>query len=209
MHHRYEPPTDPAARVFHQTLGTGDPYRDSPTITTPATGPIEAFPGQARTTGLRRLSKLTWRATQLSAVTAVGFATLFARTAPTQAASQVSTAPSTEPSVSASSAGSPTASAGHRQHPRARMTTPGVQPSARPDQPATASAAGSSSPSSPSSSSSSSQAPSSSAPSSPSPHSSSPSPTLAPPSSAPAPAPSPSTAPAPKPTVSSTSHAGG
>ncbi len=37
--------------------------------------------GEERTEGLRRLSRLTWRATQLSAVTAVGFAALFAHTA--------------------------------------------------------------------------------------------------------------------------------
>src|SRR5690349_16159238 len=43
-------------------------------------------PGAARAAGLRRLSRLTWRATQLSAVAAVGFAALFARTAPAQKA---------------------------------------------------------------------------------------------------------------------------
>src|SRR5580700_5431908 len=64
--------------------------------------------GSARSAGLRRLSRLTWRATQLSAVTAVGFATLFARTAPVQTADQTTTAPSTGPSVSVSSAGTPT-----------------------------------------------------------------------------------------------------
>jgi hypothetical protein len=209
MHHRYEPPTDPAARVFHQTLGTGDPYRDSPTITTPATGPIEEFPGQARATGLRRLSKLTWRATQLSAVTAVGFATLFARTAPAQAVSETTRAPSTEASASASLAGTPTHSAGHRHYKRARTTTPGVRPTAQAGQAATAPSTGSSSPGP---SNSSSKAPSSSAPSSSSPHSSSAPPTLAPPSSAPAPAPPPSSAPAPPPPpppVSSGSHGGG
>ena len=42
----------------------------------------EEQPGATRAAGLRRLSRLTWRATQLSAVTAVGLATLFARTAP-------------------------------------------------------------------------------------------------------------------------------
>ena len=38
--------------------------------------------GQARSHGLRRLSRLTWRATQLGAMATVGFAVLFARTAP-------------------------------------------------------------------------------------------------------------------------------
>ena len=48
----------------------------------------EEPPGAARSAGLRRLSRLTWRATELSAVAAVGFATLFARTAPAQTADQ-------------------------------------------------------------------------------------------------------------------------
>ena len=38
--------------------------------------------GQARSSGLRRLSRLTWRATQLGTVATVGFAVVFARTAP-------------------------------------------------------------------------------------------------------------------------------
>jgi len=54
--------------------------------------PGEQQPGAARTSGLRRLSRLTWRATQLSAVTAVGLATLFARTAPAQTAAGDTTA---------------------------------------------------------------------------------------------------------------------
>jgi len=59
----------------------------------------EEHPGTARTTGLRRLSRLTWRATQLSAVTAVGFATLFARTAPPQTATGDSMAAWISPAV--------------------------------------------------------------------------------------------------------------
>ena len=54
--------------------------------------PPEQQPGAARSAGLRRLSRLTWRATQLSAVTAVGLATLFARTAPAQTAAGDTTA---------------------------------------------------------------------------------------------------------------------
>jgi hypothetical protein len=38
-------------------------------------------PEGARDDGIRRLSRLTWRVTQLSAVAIVGFATLFSRTA--------------------------------------------------------------------------------------------------------------------------------
>src|SRR5215469_5144123 len=101
MHNRYEPPTDPAAWAFHRTQGTGDPYRESPAATRPVPVIAEEQPGAAsdlpgpsaaaRTAGLRRLSRLTWRATQLSAVTAVGFATLFARTAPARTAAGHST----------------------------------------------------------------------------------------------------------------------
>src|SRR5260370_2793665 len=67
-------------------------------------------PGAARATGLRRLSRLTWRATQLSAVTAVGLATLFARTAPAQTAAGDSTAaPAATNSSPASAAASSSA----------------------------------------------------------------------------------------------------
>ena len=37
---------------------------------------------EARFRGLRRLSRLTWRAAQLGALATVGFAAVFARTAP-------------------------------------------------------------------------------------------------------------------------------
>jgi hypothetical protein len=53
----------------------GGGYRDHPTR-------LGEPPGESRSDGLRRLSRLTWRATQLGALATVGFATLFARTAP-------------------------------------------------------------------------------------------------------------------------------
>jgi hypothetical protein len=43
--------------------------------------------GEARSRGLRRLSRLTWRATQLGVIATVGFAAVFARTAPAVTAS--------------------------------------------------------------------------------------------------------------------------
>ena len=206
MRNGYEPPTDPAAWEFHQTQSTGDPYRDFPAVTRPVPTLAEEQPGAARSAGLRRLSRLTWRATQLSAVTAVGFATLFARTAPTQTVSQATTVPGIQPSASASSAGTPARSASHRHHKKGRAAGPDAQPTARAGQAATPTASGSRSSSSPSSPSTSSSSSSSGASGS---HSSSPAPTLAPPTSAPAPAPPPSSAPAPPPPVSSGSHGGG
>src|SRR5580700_5688762 len=93
--------------------------------------PQQEPPGAARSAGLRRLSRLTWRATQLSAVTAVGFATLFARTAPAQTADQATTAASTEPPAAASSAGTPAPSASQRHHPVHRNSASGVRPTAQ------------------------------------------------------------------------------
>src|SRR6516162_6892945 len=79
-------------------------------------------PGAARTAGLRRLSRLTWRATQLSAVTTVGFATFFARTAPAQTAAGDGTAAAavkTSPPVAAAVKTSPPAtSSSGRAYPR-------------------------------------------------------------------------------------------
>jgi hypothetical protein len=192
MRHRYEPPTDPAAWAFHQTHGTGDPYRDPPTVISaaPPATMIEEFPGEARAAGLSRLSRLTWRATQLSAVTAVGIATLFARTAPAQTTAQAAPAHSAKQSASASPSGSHASSAGKRRHiarPRANL-----KPTAQPGQAASSSASSSGTSGSSGGGSG-----------------SSPSPTLAPPKSTPAPAPPPSSAPAPPPTTSSGSHGGG
>ncbi|HCU94285.1 MAG TPA: hypothetical protein DHU96_16835, partial [Actinobacteria bacterium] len=58
QHTQVQPPLPPAGRYQDYAARYDEPV------------------GEARTAGLRRLSKLTWRATQLSAVTAVGFAAL-------------------------------------------------------------------------------------------------------------------------------------
>jgi hypothetical protein len=81
----------------------------------------EQHPGAARTEGLRRLSRLTWRVTQLSAVTAVGLATLFARAAPVQTTAGDGTP---APAVSTSPPGAaPSSSAPARTHrKRTRVT---------------------------------------------------------------------------------------
>src|SRR5262252_8942923 len=70
----------------------------------------------ARSAGLRRLFRLIWRATQLGALATVGFATLFARTAPAQTVSSPAhhmlsthaSSPTPSPSSSATKA--------HRRH---------------------------------------------------------------------------------------------
>jgi hypothetical protein len=69
--------------------------------------------GAARSQGLRRLSKLTWRATQLSAVTAVGLAALFAHTAHSYAPHPAATVrPAAKPAMTPS----PSPSATHKRH---------------------------------------------------------------------------------------------
>ena len=140
MRNRYEPPTDPAAWELHQTQSTGDPYRNSPAVTRPVPVMAEEQPGATRSAGLRRLSRLTWRATQLSAVTAVGFVTLFVRTAPVQTADRSAVALGTKPSTSASPAGTPTPSASQRHHKGGRAAR-GVQPTVQAGQAATPAAA--------------------------------------------------------------------
>src|SRR5580765_8518581 len=84
-------------------------------------GPHGPAPEAARAAGLRRLSRLTWRATQLSAITAVGFAALFARTAPAQNTTSDGTA---APAVSSSSAAAPASAPGKTHRKRARTAAP-------------------------------------------------------------------------------------
>ena len=70
------PPPYPArtAPIWRQGWADYDPYSGYPIW--------PGHPGYAtRNAGLRRLSKLTWRAAEVSAVIAIGFAALFARTA--------------------------------------------------------------------------------------------------------------------------------
>jgi len=165
--------------------------RDTRELPAPAPDrPHGPAPEAARAAGLRRLSRLTWRATQLSAITAVGFAALFARTAPAQnTASDGTAAPAVSSSSSSSSSSAAPASAPGKTH-RKRARTAGSAPAraaARPTPLAVARVT-------PQTSRTPTAAKSS---------------TLAPPSSAPASAPPTSAAPTPKPTVSSASHGGG
>jgi hypothetical protein len=72
--------------------------------------------GQARSHGLRRLSRLIWRATQLGALATVGFAVLFARTAPAATGSSHPPAPKAATKPSASPTPSPSPSPAPRRH---------------------------------------------------------------------------------------------
>jgi hypothetical protein len=144
----------------------------------------EDSPAGTREAGLRRLGRLTWRTTQLGALATVGFAIVFARTAPAPAAN-VQTAPPTE---SAKPTASPHATVPHGKKPRrgaSARSAPALQPGAQQTTQAAAQPA---------------PQPTTQAPAP------APSPTLAPPTTAPAPAPSTAS---PVPTVTSTTHGGG
>src|SRR5262249_33473898 len=81
------------APCWRQGWADSDPYASSPIW--------PGHPGYAtRNAGLRRLSKLTWRAAEVSAVIAVGFAALFARTAQS-ATSHAGAQQSAKPSIHA------------------------------------------------------------------------------------------------------------
>ena len=118
--------------------------------------------GSSRAEGLRRLSKLTWRTTQLSAIAAAAFAVLFARGAPAHTASS-QTAVKPSPAASPTRTPSPSPSPTHTHRAAARKKKAHKAPPSAPPPPAAAQ------PSAPP-----------------------PSPTLAPPSAPPAPAPAPS-----------------
>lgn len=144
-------------------------------------------PAGAREAGLRRLGRLTWRTTQLGAMATVGFAIVFARTAPSPAANVQSTTPPESAKATAVPSVTPTHPT---SKPRRAASSPPATRSAA--QQATPSAARPTAP----------PAARSAAP----PPAPPPAPSLAPPTTAPAPAPSSAS---PVPTVTSASHGGG
>ena len=123
-------------------LGNGPLNGSSPALNAhraviiPVEGPYAYDPaGQARSSGLRRLSRLTWRATQLGTLATVGFAVVFARTAPAATvpghpAPTASAAPATSASPSPSPSPTPTVHPHrHHRHPKAAATAPAAAPS--------------------------------------------------------------------------------
>src|SRR5215469_4800428 len=90
----------------------------------------EDSPEAARESGLRRLRRLTWRTTQLGALATVGFAIVFARTAPAPAASVQQVLPTQPPTTIAT----PSHAVGqHSAKPRSTASThPATQPAVQP-----------------------------------------------------------------------------
>lgn len=100
----------------------------------------DGMTGGSRAHGLRRLSRLTWRTTQLSAIAAAAFAVLFARSAPAHTASSQT---AVKPSTAASPTHAPTPAPTHthraaaRKH-KAHKAPPSTQASPAATQPAAA-----------------------------------------------------------------------
>ena len=117
MRDRHEPP--------------GGPYADGDwdlDYTTPFDGAPGGPADEVRRRGLRRLSRLTWRATELSAVAAVGFAALFAHTAHAQT---VSTPAPAGPTATATASPTPSPSPAHKKkHHHHHQAAPTAAPAA-------------------------------------------------------------------------------
>jgi hypothetical protein len=123
MRHRYgyEAHEEPDWPEFSDTDPADEPVIDY-TIWPPE--PFE--PEAARDENLRRLGKLTWRAVQLSAVAAAGFAVLFVRTAPAPVATSQDVA---RPAGTVAPPPSPTPSPRHPHH---KGRAKGAQPAPTP-----------------------------------------------------------------------------
>jgi hypothetical protein len=119
-------------------------------------------PGETRDVSVRRLGRLTWRATQLGTLAAVGFAVVFARNAPA-ATTSVQHPPTATPTASATpatpsqhavtrahvtssptrkpAAAQPSAPAAQQAAPTTVATTPQLAPPTTPPAPAPTTAA--------------------------------------------------------------------
>jgi len=117
MPDRYEPPTDPVPWPAHQPERVPDRQPATQSWYPDYPARYDEPAGEARSQGLRRLSKLTWRATQLSAVAAVGFAALFAHTAHSYASNTAATVkPTVKPTASPTPSPSSTKKHHHHHH---------------------------------------------------------------------------------------------
>ena len=113
--------------------GVSSPRPEIPPSSDPTLRFDEAA-GDSRGHGLRRLSRLTWRTTQLSAIAAAAFAVLFARSAPVHTASSQT---AVKPSAAATPTSTPTHKPAARKH-KAHKAPASTQASPAATQPAAA-----------------------------------------------------------------------
>src|SRR6266487_488299 len=116
MRDRYEPPTDPApwpAVPPEYPVGRAAEEYTGPDWDPHYAAEFDGPADEARHQGLRRLSRLTWQATGLSAVAAVGFAAVFASSAHAQAPAPAPAKPILGP---ATASGTPSPGPTHKHH---------------------------------------------------------------------------------------------
>ena len=117
MRDRYEHPTDPvpwpAVRPSSPAWRAGEEEYAGPDWDPYYAAEFGGPADEARHQGLRRLSRLTWQATGLSAVAAVGFTAVFASTPPAQTPAAAPAKPLQGP---ATASGTPSPGPTHKHH---------------------------------------------------------------------------------------------
>ena len=141
MRDRYEPSTDPepwpAVPLAYPAWRAGEEYAGpdwDPYYPAEFGGPAD----EARHQGLRRLSRLTWQATGLSAVAAVGFAAVFASSARAQAPGPAPARPISGPATASGTPSPGPTHKHHKHHKGHKKRHREAAPTAAPDTPAPA-----------------------------------------------------------------------
>ena len=141
MRDRYEPSTDPepwpAVPPAHPAWRAGEEYAGpdwDPYYPAEFGGPAD----EARHQGLRRLSRLTWQATGLSAVAAVGFAAVFASSARAQAPAPAPARPISGPATASGTPSPGPTNKHHKHHKGHKKRHHEAGPTTAPDTPAPA-----------------------------------------------------------------------
>ena len=142
MRDRYEHPTDPvpwpAVRPSSPAWRAGEEEYAGPDWDPYYAAEFGGPADEARHQGLRRLSRLTWQATGLSAVAAVGFTAVFASTPPAQTPAAAPAKPLQGPATASGTPSPGPTHKHHKHHKRNHEAAPPAAPGTRaPAAPAT------------------------------------------------------------------------
>jgi hypothetical protein len=148
MRDRYEPPTDPvpwpAIPPASPAWRAGEEDYAGPDWDPYYAAEFDGPADEARHQGLRRLSRLTWQATGLSAVAAVGFTVVFAGTAPAQTSAAAPAKPIQGPATASGTPSQGPTHTHHKHHKRKHHHEAGPPPAPGTRAPAAPAAPGSS-----------------------------------------------------------------
>ena len=135
MRDRYEPPTDPARwppiRPVSPAWRAGGEEYAGPDWDPYYEAEFDEPADEARHQGLRRLSRLTWQATGLSAVAAVGFTAVFASSGPAQTSAAAPAKPIQGPATVSGTPSPGPAHTHHKHHKHHREAGPPPAPGTR------------------------------------------------------------------------------